>query len=254
MRDYEMTYGPLIIGGSGGSGTRIVADICIKAGYYMGASSCSYASDSTIFEKFFDLWTRQYLIRDVDELDFYAMLSDFNKRLERHLNEVNDFNQRWGWKNTRTMFLLPFLKARLSHFKFIHVIRDGRDMVYSINHRQSRELFDVFFEVKWFPKFVYEASAMFWAKTNIITKRYGEGVLKDDYLIIRLEDLVYKTKETVNQIVNFLDLKIVNFNELCELVKEPATIGRWRVHKDRMELIESLTLLGLEEFRYELEF
>ena len=39
-------------------------------------------------------------------------------------------------KNPRSMFLLPFFDSYFPALKFIHIVRDGRDMAYSKNQNQ----------------------------------------------------------------------------------------------------------------------
>ena len=45
----------------------------------------------------------------------------------------------WGWKEPRSVYLLPFLAAELPGLRFLHVVRDGRDMAFSENQVQLRK-------------------------------------------------------------------------------------------------------------------
>src|SRR6266581_3850267 len=48
--------------------------------------------------------------------------------------------QEWQEINApRSIYLLPFLRAELPTLKFIHVLRDGRDMALSQNQNQLRK-------------------------------------------------------------------------------------------------------------------
>jgi hypothetical protein len=56
------------------------------------------------------------------------------ERLHRaHLEPLGASAARWGWKQPRSTLLLPFLDRVLPNLRFMHLIRDGRDMAYSAN-------------------------------------------------------------------------------------------------------------------------
>src|SRR5260370_20821937 len=73
---------------------------------------------------------------------------------------------RWGWKEPRSIYFLPFLDQHWPGTKFIHVIRDGRDMAFSSNQNQLRKhgLFVLGSEVTDAPD--PGRIAVLWARTN----------------------------------------------------------------------------------------
>src|SRR5438445_13883106 len=67
------------------------------------------------------------------------MKEDFHAALARHIPEAERRGTRWGWKAPRSIYLLSFLSAQFPQLKFIHVLRDGRDMALSPNQNQLRK-------------------------------------------------------------------------------------------------------------------
>jgi hypothetical protein len=233
---------PIIIGGSGGSGTRVVAQICQNLGFYMG--QLSYAFDASVFEKFFDLWTKNYLLGcDIEHLN-----ADFNDYLIKFMNGKNP--KLWGFKNTRTLFFVSYFFELFPKMKYIHVVRDGRDMPFSQNHRQQKELFDVYFERGWSQSTVYEDAARFWNIVNVSAFRLGTMLLGERYFVIRLEDLVFDKYTTLTELLKFLD--VVGYEEnLVRCIKNPGTFGRYKNHPELIDMITNLMKEGLNEFGYE---
>ena len=233
---------PVIIGGSGGSGTRVVAQICYELGFYMGA--LSYAFDAKDLELFFNLWTKRYL-RDsyIVGLD-----TEFHSYITKFFS-IN-LSEKWGFKITRSMFFLPFFNNLFPVMRYIHVVRDGRDMPFSQNHRQPRELFDVFFERAWQQKTVFEDAARFWNKVNLMAYRTGKEILNERFLLVKLEDLCFDKYNTLTNLLTFLQVD-GDVEELSKLIKNPKTFGRYKGHPELIEIITDLTREGLEEFGYE---
>ncbi|BCW93430.1 MAG: hypothetical protein KatS3mg007_1324 [Thermoanaerobaculum sp.] len=73
------------------------------------------------------------------------MVYELGQLLEEHLRPLVS-EQRggarysaWGWKEPRSIYLLPFWNELMPSLRFIHVIRDGRDMAFSANQNQLRK-------------------------------------------------------------------------------------------------------------------
>ena len=85
--------------------------------------------------------------------------------------------------------------------KFIHVIRDGRDMVFSENQRQVT-LFGQIILNKENPTELLD-KLRFWSLMNLKTARYGEDEMKENYMYVKFEDLCNKKEKTVKKILVF---------------------------------------------------
>ena len=93
----------------------------------------------------------------------------------------------WGWKEPRSVYLLPFLAAELPGLRFLHVVRDGRDMAFSENQVQLRKHGDAVLGASDEPEAL--RSIALWREVNLRAADFGERELGDRYLRIRFEDL-----------------------------------------------------------------
>ena len=66
------------------------------------------------------------------------MLADLGETLADHCAAVAG-TAAWGWKEPRSIYLLPFFHRHLPGLRFLHVVRDGRDMAFSENQNQLRK-------------------------------------------------------------------------------------------------------------------
>ena len=136
-------FAPLVIGATGGSGTRVIARIAKLAGYNLGAKLNS-AEDALEFYSFHDRWINPFVSAQrhrekVTSWQSARMKEDFHAALARHIPEAERRGTRWGWKAPRSIYLLPFLSTQFPKLKFIHLLRDGRDMAFSQNQNQLRK-------------------------------------------------------------------------------------------------------------------
>jgi hypothetical protein len=100
--------------------------------------------------------------------------------------------RRWGDKTPLYCLHLDTIRETLPEARFIHIIRDGRDAALSL--RQM-----------WFsPGWAIETQAAHWRKYVLAARE--AGLNRPDYIEIRYEDLILKTRETLKQICGFIDL------------------------------------------------
>src|SRR5436309_3513058 len=132
---------PVIIGATGGSGTRVVARIVRHSGFFMG-TNLNNAEDALEFLAFHDRWINVYLSEKEMPLTVVQkelMVEEFHVCIRKHRAFIPDESQKWGWKAPRSIYFLPFFHAQYPQMKFIHVVRDGRDMAYSKNQIQLKK-------------------------------------------------------------------------------------------------------------------
>jgi len=74
-----------------------------------------------------------------------------NSEVSQSLSSVSTTGgsgESWGFKTTNTIFFLPFYQAMFGHnWRFIHLVRDGRDIAFGANHQQVCNNNDVVFVV-----------------------------------------------------------------------------------------------------------
>ena len=218
--------GPAVIGATGGSGTRVVARILREAGLFTG-TELNDSEDAWKFGDFSDRWINVYLShRDgVLPADLEAaMLEDLGALLLEHCSPL-ERGQQWGWKEPRSIYLLPFLHRNLPALRFLHVVRDGRDMALSANQNQLRKHGAAAPIPSDFPE--PARSMSLWSWVNLAAARYGEERLGERYLRIRFEDLCTRTAEVAGSLFEFFELA-GDPTAATHAAAPPVSLGRWR--------------------------
>ena len=158
------------IGALGGSGTRMVAELFLRVGVFMGyqrniANDCldftqlvNMADIDTIPAQL-QLFVRYMNTRARPVSDRIRLWRQFIQRYQRTLPQqatrdaawrwhMRDFlkeqtgiidktpSQYWGWKEPNTHIILPHIMMHFPQTQYIHIIRHGLDMAFSQNHNQ----------------------------------------------------------------------------------------------------------------------
>ena len=179
----------VFIGGVGGSGTRVVAEIVNKLGIFVG-SNLNGALDNLD-------WPGSRvapLIRDKSrryEEKFPEMSNAFtsfaNKMSSDSANE-RCTGLAWGTKVPGSFYYLRYLSEIFENMRYIHIVRHGLDMAYSQNHNQFSNwggYFDILSENDATPKYLLK----YWAHANIHALENCRRWLPNQHLIIKFEDL-----------------------------------------------------------------
>lgn len=172
---------------------------------------------------------------------------------------------RWGEKTPSYSSHMSLIQGLLPEARFIHIIRDGRDVALSIK------------DFPRLPRSHVEAAA--WWKQRIEQAR-GQVDLLHNYLEIRFEDLVLQMEPTVRQVCDFLELswdpRMLTYYQTSEErlhlqpvgVSEPRRrahaltarppqgdrVGVWRREMEQADLASFDAIAGdtLKEFGYSL--
>src|SRR5439155_21662541 len=127
----------------------------------------------------------------------------FERMIHLHCRGISSPDARWGWKNPRSLWLVPFLVERFPELKFVHMVRDARDIMLSENIYFLRQNGHWLLGPDWWQNL--EAAALELWRTSI--KRALEFALhdlKDRYHKVRYEDLCQRPAETVTRLLEFL--------------------------------------------------
>ncbi|WP_068109721.1 sulfotransferase [Tropicimonas marinistellae] len=128
--------GPFVIVGRPHSGTRAVANALLEAGVFNGAEIAEGFLDS-------EIWFARFVMPILSDPAMPALLDKpdaAHTLIDARLRDTLDFffkghdpaNPRpWGWKLSETLFFMRELTERFPGARFIHVIRDGRDVMLS---------------------------------------------------------------------------------------------------------------------------
>jgi hypothetical protein len=257
---------PVVIFGTGGSGTRVLQVLTDRSGFFMG-THLNGPGDSLDIGWFMRRWLDDYLGRSdwIGQMTRGSqrnrfrvptgMAEDFAGTIEVHREAIDDPDAMWGWKTPRAILIFPFVHEFFPGMKAVHLVRDGRDMAYSKNQNQARrhgpQLLDN--EQQELPKPV--RSMAFWARVNLAAARYGERNLGDRYLCMRYEDICSEPRTAGVRLLDFLDSPAARepIQEFAASeIRPSSTMGRWR-EREAAEIreLESVGGEALHKFGYE---
>lgn len=151
-------------------------------------------------------------------------------------------------KNPRNSLRIPFIKKLFPDAKFLHIIRDGRDVTCSLKRGMEGNLWSHPKPNnwgKWKNKPYHLKCAWLW---NSILEQIHEDVRKipqDDYLEVKYEELISEPEKIMTNIFNTLNIPFeIHQQNLCKKVKNDLIKGdyhskysdKWTVynHKKRI--------------------
>ena len=244
--DYVSSESPIIIGGCARSGTtllRVILDT--HPNIYIGPESRLFTLFPTkkrvninFLSETFDVPGGE-ITRFVDES---RCVSEFIEVLFTNIRESQG-KMRWGEKTPKNVLHLDYIFKHFPNAKFVHMIRDGRDVACSLRH---------------FPRRRIENGKIIPLNTvnplDECVERWVHDVKTgmnwrghSGYTELKYEDLVYKTEGSLLNLFNFLeepyDERILNYHEVNgptrDVTKFPqnieatrpmydSAIGRWK--------------------------
>ena len=174
---------PVVVGGTGGSGTRLAARLLRELGVDLGAR-VNGAEDALAFVGLYDTYVNDYL--ESGAVDMVRFEPDLARAIGEHRGAAAA--GAWGWKNPRSIFLLPLLDRLIPGLRFVHMVRHGLDMATSANRNQllahGRTVLGA--ECDTLPE---EArAALLWKRVNERAADYGAR-MPGRYFLVRYEDL-----------------------------------------------------------------
>jgi hypothetical protein len=210
--------GPGAIGATGGSGTRVLARVVQRGGMYVG-SDLNRSEDALDFAAFSDRWIDRHKRGENPP----ELVSELRALVARQHAEAA--GRPWGWKEPRSLYLLGLLDEQLPGLRFLHVVRDGRDMALSSNQVQLRKHGDAVLGPGGDPEPL--RSIALWREVNLRAAGFGER-MGDRYLLLRFEDLCAEPERRVAGVLRFFGLEGDAQAIAAEEVQAPASLERWR--------------------------
>lgn len=126
---------PLIIMSRGKSGTRLLTWACQKLGYAMGASERVPTAD--LDDRRFRQTIKKLALCSMGVVRAADIppgkLHYFQKeaaRLQGLLKMRPEAKHGWGWKWPETYLVGPYLQATFPKARYLHLVRDGRDLAF----------------------------------------------------------------------------------------------------------------------------
>ncbi len=244
MSEYFKTD-PIIVGGVGGSGTRIIAEVLKQMGIFMGSDLNKANDNKTIgceFPNFRDSIQKKGSIKDIlfrkkqnllrwktinTETIIHRTLRKFEKIMSDDFNEQKEQTLGWGWKIPGNFYIMKQLAKRYPKIKYIHSLRNGLDMAFSKNQNQLNNWGEYYgVDIKNLP--VPKASLNYWYNANSKAVMQAKGLLGDRFLLLNFEDFCIDPESGVQKICDFLNIKDINISEISKVVKIQPTSGRYK--------------------------
>ena len=263
---------PVVIGGIGGSGTRLIAQCLKAAGFYIGSDfndaydnlwftllfkriqilSCSESTFDALIEILLKAMSgdRSFTTQQIELIEALAS-EDRNeysvhwlrRRVEALLSgkpEIKE-NKKWGWKEPNSHVVLDRLVGRMSNMKYIHVTRNGLDMAHSNNQNQLR-LWGRYFlneEINITPYYALK----YWCTVHKRVINIGES-MGDNFLFFNYDHLCVNPESGIKWLLDFLGEKSDSLiSELIALVRQPDSIGRFKQYGTKMFTEEDIAFV-----------
>jgi hypothetical protein len=261
--------GPVIIIGRPHSGSRMLARLFLDNGLFMGADLSPDFLDSIS-------WYQRFVVPLMTSCYFpdWHLDDDSLKKFSSQLllatwpdyrGGCHERVSTWGWKFCETLFVIPIIRLFFPSARFVHIIRDSRDVCLSDNgffqftgsHRnppgwnsplslsgkntyqnfclattfgrndvQEWRGFNVFDRRTLVEhRFLFQAKS--WVTCVERAKIYGQD-LGEDYIEIRYEDFCLNPVEEANRLFKWLGLPL-RASAVKQLENVRCThIGKWR--------------------------
>ena len=151
-----------------------------------------------------------------------------NSFYQWHAKEIGVGYDRWGDKTPINVFALERIYHVFPDAQFIHIIRDGCDVV------ASYLVSGIYSEL--------DAAAWRWRTSVNLSRRFGKNHPRA-YLEIRYEDLVTNTRNTVETVCKFLGVK---FEENMLLCKDNLPVNDdMRIRAHLQDVLKPITLVNI---------
>jgi hypothetical protein len=246
---------PVLIGALGGSGTRSLVRVLRSAGVDFGQWTDPRTEDALAFRVFLARFFDQIVtaLQTGEEVPRAAGPA-FEETVRVHRLGQTQPGAAWGWKNPRNMWLLPFYVRFFPGLRFIHLVRDGRDMALSENrfllteHGAALGAGDPVADTA-------QAQLGLWARGNLWAAHCASDCLAADaYHIVRYEDLCRKPRAVLQKLLEFLGAERPDQRaaQCAQWIVPSTRLGAWRDDPSRAgnapdpDVVRALEFFGYE--------
>lgn len=239
------------IGGVGGSGTRVIAQILRESGYFMG-SDLNESNDTLLFTL---LFKRENILTLTDEefdynINIFIKVMSKGERLteperlyveglaakDRTLHNKewlsdrlkylsNNIEDIWGWKEPNTHIVIEKLFHKIDNLKFVYVYRNGLDMAYSTNQNQLKLWGNIFLNDKSI-EITPKNSLKYWCvahkRVSSLQRTYPDKIHMLDF-----DKLCHDSEGVLKELSTFIGSGEC-LSKYKELIKTPASVGRYK--------------------------
>lgn len=221
-RVVDGTDDPVVIFNKSHSGSRLLAELVDAAGVFLGAERNESRDSLPIWEWVEGLVREHYpdfsALWDPDRPADPALEALGERAFARHLRGFpREPGRRWGWKLCETAYALPVVDHCFPRARYVHLIRDGRDVAFS-DHRGPTDAVwrKIYFDtdrIRSFggrplsgPAYRREAhlhNAIHWVNSVRVGRTAGM-MLRERYLEVCYEDLCLDFERTARRVLEFV--------------------------------------------------
>ena len=199
---------PIIVMSRGHSGTRVLGWVLDKIGIHMGTSLENPAADTQDL-RFTERIKRlsQKHLHEAPNTQLNARdLAQFQKQLIKYKSWLGpNLQPGWGWKFPETYLISNYVHAALPKAKYIHMLRDGRDIAFKEHStdRPKRLGKTLLKHIDALHEPAHIRAARSW---EFQVKRFDSmsAPLKDNMISLRFEDLIQHPVETAERVSAFV--------------------------------------------------
>lgn len=249
---------PVVVGGVGGSGTRLITGLLRECGYFIGEDL-----NAALDNRWFSLLFNRPDSRECADAEFDRLLGILVNRMvgdarfdradvalieevARHDNPPHspEWVQervrtllagrsgpppggRWGWKEPNTHVFLPRLARALPRMRYVFVSRSGLDMAYSGNSNQAMRWGQAYLGRPYEPTPRYMLSFWCAAHRSVLA---AAAAIPPRFHFIRLEEFCNAPAAGIHSLFEFLGMPGQPSAGLIALARSPDSIGRFRKH------------------------
>lgn len=285
-KEREKQKDPIILSGTGDSGTRAVSYLVTQLGVWMGKFGVTVKKDSRDSKLFIDGFEtltcskeNETVLDHIKSYNFYSNSldtckttnynslcvknKDWNQGIQwtaalfrtlmnhtkvytsRKVNQAQFGFGLWGFKHPRASVILPYIHhVNNGRLKYIHIIRDGRDVASGDNHNYFKTLCKRYHN-KNSPLCIdsYENRIELWSRLNLDVVAWAKYNLHPDkFIILRIEDLVKGNKSCFYKIAKFVGTTKQRAKKVMEQSVKLFTIKQNRYFGRKYPLIEAKNL------------
>ncbi len=210
---------PVVIGCTGGSGSRMLRDILAASReVHMDRNHSKYSKDS--------LGGRALLQHDPHGPDFPTRVRAFWESIVTQIEPGRDHRLKWfGWKNPRHINIIDVLMDLDPRLHFIHLIRDPGAILNTNNPRKIRRSIKVFEErrAQGDPDAQRDRNHFVlanWARVNLaVWRKYRNN---PRYCLVYYEDVLDRPRDCIAALFDWLGLSPDDCDAAASVVNPPA--------------------------------
>lgn len=147
----------------------------------------------------------------------------------------------WGWKNPRSIYLLPVLDGLFEGMRFIHVVRDGITMATSKNQAQLEKHGASVITQEFQGLQQTERALLLWSLVNNAAADYGKQ-MGHRYLMIRYEDICDDPGKATASLSSALGIDQANHSGILVKASRAREVTQVSANKDGAGAITSAAL------------